>query len=40
MNVIIDWREPDVMRVAPVPLYNNYVDIHEFVRRLALAALA
>lgn len=37
LNVIIDWREPDVMRVAPVPLYNSYLDIYEFVQRLQLA---
>lgn len=31
--VIGDWREPDTYRVAPVPLYNSYVDVYRFVER-------
>ncbi|WP_166965878.1 kynureninase [Yeosuana marina] len=33
-GVISDWREPDVIRCAPVPLYNSYQDVYYLVERL------
>jgi len=33
-GVIADWREPNVIRVAPAPLYNTYTEVYEFVRLL------
>ncbi len=29
-GVIADWREPDVIRIAAAPLYNNYTDLTRF----------
>ena len=34
-GVIADFREPDIIRLAPVPLYNTYHDAWRAARALA-----
>ena len=36
-GVILDWREPNVIRVAPVPLYNSFEDVVNFITILTQA---
>ncbi len=35
-GVFADWREPNVIRIAPVPLYNTFKEIYEFVSIMKL----
>ena len=39
LGVIADWREPNVIRIAPAPLYNSYEDCFRFAQYLARAIL-
>jgi kynureninase len=34
-GVVCDWRSPDIIRVAPVPLYNRFEDAWRFARALS-----
>lgn len=36
-GVVCDWRDPDVIRVAPVPLYNTFEEVFRFCEELAAA---
>jgi len=36
-QVVCDWREPDIIRVSHVPLYNSFEDVFSFVERLQRA---
>lgn len=29
-GIVADWREPNVIRMAPVPMYNSFMDVYRF----------
>jgi kynureninase len=37
-GIVADWREPDVIRVAPAPLYNTFEEVYKFSQLLATHA--
>jgi kynureninase len=37
LGVVADWREPNVIRMAPTPLYNSYMDVYRFGQALETA---
>ena len=37
-GIIGDWREPDVIRISPAPLYNTHADVLRFVRAVSMWA--
>jgi kynureninase len=39
-GIICDWRDPDILRVAPVPLYNSFLDVQTFADKFNLEVKA
>ena len=33
-SFVVDWRKPDVIRVAPVPLFNTFEDVFHLANKL------
>jgi kynureninase len=33
-GIVGDWRHPNVIRIAPTPLYNSFLDVYQFARIL------
>jgi kynureninase len=33
-GIVCDWREPNVIRLAPHPLFNSYIEVYKAVKRI------
>jgi kynureninase len=33
-GIMVDWREPNVIRLAPVPIYNSFEEVWQFANTL------
>ncbi len=40
VGIAVDWREPDVLRIAPVPMYNRHIDLHRLVEEIEIWGMA
>lgn len=34
-GIVIDYRQPNVIRISPAPLYNSFVDVYRFYKALS-----
>ena len=39
-GALCDWRDPDIIRIAPIPLYNTFEDVYRLVELLTEASRA
>lgn len=39
LGVVADWREPNVIRIAPAPMYNSFMDVYRFGQALETAIM-
>ena len=33
-GAVVDFRSPDIIRITPAPLYNNYSDVYQLVQAI------